>query len=99
MHALVRRLLPQGPVDLLRQIVLFCGAYWLYRLVRGQVYGEAALAYAHAASIVHLERSLHVFVSGYEIVLEQYAPPSLFHPVDHVAFSPMKRSLRISKTF
>ena len=32
-----RRLLPHGWPDLLRQIVLFCGAYWLYRLVRGQV--------------------------------------------------------------
>ena len=40
----VNRLLPQGPLDLLRQILLFCGAYWLYRLVRGEVYGEAALA-------------------------------------------------------
>jgi hypothetical protein len=62
MRAAVRRLLPQGPVDVLRQIVLFCGAYYLYRLVRGQVYGEGALAYAHADAIVHLERSLHVFV-------------------------------------
>jgi hypothetical protein len=62
MRTAVQRLLPQSPVDLLRQIVLFCGAYYLYRLVRGQVYGEGALAYAHAAAIVHLERSLHVFV-------------------------------------
>ena len=29
------RFLPKGWPDLLRQIVLFCGAYWLYRLVRG----------------------------------------------------------------
>ena len=62
MRAAVQRLLPQGPVDLLRQIVLFCGAYSLYRLVRGEVYGESALAYVHADSIVRLERSLHVFV-------------------------------------
>jgi membrane-associated phospholipid phosphatase len=60
--AAVRRLLPQNPLDLLRQVVLFCGAYSLYRVVRGQVYDESALAYAHAASIVHLERSLHLFV-------------------------------------
>jgi hypothetical protein len=60
--AVVNRLLPQGPLDLLRQIVLFIGAYWLYRLVRGEVYGEAALAYTHAGAIVHLERSLHLFV-------------------------------------
>ncbi len=30
------RLLPRGPEDLLWQILLFCGAYWLYRLVRGR---------------------------------------------------------------
>jgi membrane-associated phospholipid phosphatase len=49
-------------VDLLRQIVLFCGAYWLYRLVRAQVYGDPGAAFAHAADVVRLERSLHVFV-------------------------------------
>ena len=32
--------LPNGRRDLLRQIVLFCGAYWAYRLVRGIVDGE-----------------------------------------------------------
>ena len=61
MRAAVNRLLPQGPLDLLRQIVLFCGAYWLYRLVRGQVYGDPGAAFAHAADVVRLERSLHVF--------------------------------------
>jgi membrane-associated phospholipid phosphatase len=48
-------------VDLLRQIVLFCGAYWVYRLVRGQVFDQGAEAFDHARSIVSLERSLHVF--------------------------------------
>ena len=37
-----------GWSDLLRQIVLFCGAYWLYRLVRGQVDGRAAAAFENA---------------------------------------------------
>jgi hypothetical protein len=40
-------------------------------------------------------RSLHIFTGRAEVVLEQYAPPALFHEVDHFAFSPMKRSLRI----
>ena len=31
------RVLPRGGRDLVWQILLFCGAYWLYRLVRGQV--------------------------------------------------------------
>jgi hypothetical protein len=61
MRRFVNRVLPQGPLDLLRQIVLFCGAYWLYRLVRGEVYGDPGAAFAHAADVVSLERSLHIF--------------------------------------
>jgi hypothetical protein len=56
------RLLPHGARDLLWQILLFCGAYWLYRLVRGQVFDQSAAAFEHARDIVSLERSLHVFV-------------------------------------
>jgi membrane-associated phospholipid phosphatase len=56
------RLLPAGAGDLLRQIVLFCGAYWLYRLVRGDVFNQSSAAFEHARQIVSLERSLHVFV-------------------------------------
>jgi membrane-associated phospholipid phosphatase len=55
------RLLPRGISDLLWQIVLFCGAYWLYRLVRGQVFTQSAAAFDHARDIVSLERALHVF--------------------------------------
>ncbi len=64
------RVLPRGWTDLLRQIVLFCGAYWLYRLVRGLVDGRAAAAFANAHEIVHLERSLGVF---FEPGLQQWA--------------------------
>jgi hypothetical protein len=56
------RLLPNGTADLLRQILLFCGAYWLYRLARGLVYDQTVAAFAHAREVVHLERSAHVFV-------------------------------------
>jgi hypothetical protein len=56
------RLLPQGTLDLLRQILLFCGAYWLYRLARGLEWGDSVGAFAHAREVVSLERSLHVFV-------------------------------------
>ena len=62
MRATANRILPRGPLDVLRQLVLFCGAYWLYRLVRGEVYGEPGLAFAHAADVVRLEQSLHIFV-------------------------------------
>ncbi len=56
------RLLPQGWTDLLRQIVLFCGAYWVYRLVRGLVDGRAAEAFANARLLIDAERALGLFV-------------------------------------
>jgi membrane-associated phospholipid phosphatase len=62
MHARRTRLLPKGWADLLRQVLLFCGAYWLYRLVRGLADGRAAAAYEHARQIVALEHRLGVFV-------------------------------------
>lgn len=40
-------------------------------------------------------RSTHVFVDGAELVLDEYAPPSVFHAVDHAVFSPLKRSLQL----
>jgi membrane-associated phospholipid phosphatase len=42
--------------------VLFCGAYWLYRLVRGMVYDQSVAAFQHARDLIGLERSVHVFV-------------------------------------
>jgi PAP2 superfamily len=59
---MVKKLLPRGARDLVWQILLFCGAYWLYRLVRGQVWDQSAAAFSHARDIVSLEKSLHVFV-------------------------------------
>jgi hypothetical protein len=41
-------------------------------------------------------RSVHVFVNGAEIVLEEYAPTGLFHSVDHEVFSPLRQSLTVS---
>jgi hypothetical protein len=61
-RARAARLLPKGWIDLLRQIVLFCGAYWLYRLVRGQVDGRVATAFENAREVISIERSLHLFV-------------------------------------
>ena len=61
MLARARKLLPNGPIDLLRQIVLFCGAYWLYRLVRGMVDGRAAEAFDNAREVINIERGLGLF--------------------------------------
>ena len=55
------RLLPRGARDLLWQIALFCGAYWVYRLVRGQVFDQSAAAFEHAHQIVDAERALGLF--------------------------------------
>jgi hypothetical protein len=54
-------LLPRGWVDLARQIALFCGAYWLYRVVRGLTDADPSAAFANAREIVDLERSLGLF--------------------------------------
>jgi hypothetical protein len=40
-------------------------------------------------------RSIHMFAPGLEIVIEEYAPPTLFHTVDRAVFSPLKRSLAL----
>jgi membrane-associated phospholipid phosphatase len=56
-----RKLLPRGPGDLVWQILLFCGAYWAYRLVRGEVFDQSAAAFEHARQIVDAEKALHLF--------------------------------------
>ena len=53
--------MPRGPFDAARQWLLFGGAYYLYRLVRGLVDGHANVAYQHARDIVDFERSVHMF--------------------------------------
>jgi len=57
-----QRFLPKGWQDLLWQILLFCGAYWLYRLVRGFTDGRAPDAFHHANEVVRLEQRLGLFV-------------------------------------
>jgi hypothetical protein len=59
--AIDARLLPKGWTDLARQILLFCGAYYLYRIVRGQVDGRAAAAFDNARDRMNLERGLGIF--------------------------------------
>ena len=55
------RWLPNGWLDAIRQLALFAGAYYLYRLVRGFVDGQAGLAFENARNLVHLERSVGLF--------------------------------------
>ena len=46
------RWLPNGWLDALRQLALFAGAYYVYRLVRGFVDGQAGLAFENARDLV-----------------------------------------------
>ena len=55
------RWLPQGWLDAIRQLALFAGAYYVYRLVRGFVDGQAGLAFENARTLVDIERSLGLF--------------------------------------
>jgi hypothetical protein len=55
------RWLPQGWIDAIRQLALFAGAYYLYRIVRGLVDGQATIAFENARSLVDVERTLGLF--------------------------------------
>jgi hypothetical protein len=56
-----QRVLPRGWIDWLRQVILFCGAYYAYRIVRGIVDERATAAFHNAREIVSVERGLHLF--------------------------------------
>jgi membrane-associated phospholipid phosphatase len=62
LRTLQARVLPQGWLDVLRQLVLFGAAYLGYSLVRGLVEGKASAAFQHARDLIQVERTLHVFV-------------------------------------
>jgi hypothetical protein len=59
----------------------------------GSVYAIVLDAIESITGAERRVRSLHVFVPGSEIVLEEYAPVSMFHAVDHAVFSPLNHSL------
>jgi hypothetical protein len=56
------RVLPNGWLDVLRQVLLFGLAYLAYRVVRGMVEGRAGAAFQHARDLIQFERTLHLFV-------------------------------------
>ena len=73
--------MPQGPFDAARQWLLFGGAYYVYRLVRGMVDGHANVAYQHGRDIVDFERSVNAFI---EPDLQSWAlsHPWIIHTAD-----------------
>jgi hypothetical protein len=62
LRSIPARVLPHGWLDLLRQLLLFGGAFLAYRLVRGMVEGRATAAFQHARELISVERTLHFFV-------------------------------------
>ncbi|HST55908.1 MAG TPA: phosphatase PAP2 family protein [Solirubrobacteraceae bacterium] len=56
------RVLPQGWLDVMRQVALFGAAYLAYRVVRGMVEGRASAAFQHARDLIQIERTMHFFV-------------------------------------
>ncbi|HEX3617403.1 MAG TPA: phosphatase PAP2 family protein [Solirubrobacteraceae bacterium] len=54
-------ILPHGPLDVARQLLLFVAAYLGYETVRGLVGSGGARPFGDAARIIALERTLHVF--------------------------------------
>jgi hypothetical protein len=52
-------------------------------------------AIEHVNGAIRRVRSTHICVAGAGLVLDEYAPPNLFHAVDHSVFSPVKRSLKL----
>jgi PAP2 superfamily protein len=53
--------LPAGPLDVARQLLLFGGAYYVYRIVRGVVDGNPHIAFEHARMLVDVERGMGLF--------------------------------------
>ena len=64
LSTLQARLLPHGPLDIVRQVLLFGGALALYSLTRGLVnHPEAATtAFSNARDLIGIERALNIFI-------------------------------------
>ncbi len=64
LHTFQARLLPHGPLDVVRQVVLFMAAYQLYRITRGLANdpGSATTAFSNARHLIHVEQALNIFV-------------------------------------
>ncbi|MDX6676844.1 MAG: hypothetical protein QOE31_896 [Solirubrobacteraceae bacterium] len=58
------RLLPHGPLDVVRQVLLFVAALQLYGFTRGLVNDPeaASTAFANARELIGIERTLNIFV-------------------------------------
>jgi membrane-associated phospholipid phosphatase len=63
LRSIEARVLPRGRKDVVRQLLLFTGAYVLYQVVRGLIDGgNGYKPFGDATKIIQLERVLHVFI-------------------------------------
>ena len=58
------RLFPHGPLDVVRQVALFAGAYYAYRLTRGWIDDPqgAAVAFENARELIRIEQVTGTFI-------------------------------------
>ena len=67
------RLLPHGPLDVVRQVLLFVAAYLLYRLTRGRVHhpeiATSALMIGTPLSQLARRRAVKVFWVAYPMIV------------------------------
>ena len=90
------RWLPQGWFDALRQLALFAGAYYTYRLVRGFSDGQANVAFDNARELVDLERGMGLF---FEPGLQDWALRHAGFLVDGANFMYVNSHFVITTTF
>src|SRR4051794_26099181 len=63
LRVLSDRFLPNGWIDILRQLLIFGVAYYGYRLVPGAIDQHTRVeTFEHASDIIGVERSLHLFI-------------------------------------
>ena len=64
LHHVAGRVFPHGPLDVLRQVLLFATAYYAYRLTRGAIDDPqgATVAFHNARNLIHLEQATGLFV-------------------------------------
>ncbi|MBA2505790.1 MAG: phosphatase PAP2 family protein, partial [Thermoleophilaceae bacterium] len=86
---------PNGIIDAFRQMLLFMGAYYLYRIVRGQVDGETAIAFEHGRDLIAVEKGLHLFV---EPDIQQWAV-TVAPVIDFANFMYVNSHFMITTTF
>lgn len=71
------------------------------RLIRsrvGRLHGAPTVILDATERIADQERrvrSIHMFGSDAEVVVDEYAPPDIFASIDRVVFSPLRRSLTL----